>query len=123
MVQKPTKRNYRQHYKEYFGIEFDNSFAVHHIDKNRNNNDISNLILLPKSLHSKFHLTSSFYQQGYILFNPTLQYISPSGLTYEQDMFKHYVECFAEIQKWLYYKETRYACLNNVCGLTYKKWD
>lgn len=51
-----AKFDYRQYYKDYYSIEFDGrKFEVHHIDKNRSNNDISNLILLPTSLHKLFH--------------------------------------------------------------------
>lgn len=47
--------NYRKKYKEYYGIDFNESFDVHHIDLNRTNNDIDNLILLPKKLHERYH--------------------------------------------------------------------
>lgn len=48
-------QDYRKKYKDHYGIEFGRDYVVHHIDKNRENNDISNLILLPNRLHSKFH--------------------------------------------------------------------
>lgn len=47
--------NYRKYYKDYYSIEFGREFDIHHIDRNRENNDISNLILLPKTLHQKYH--------------------------------------------------------------------
>lgn len=47
--------NYRKYYKEYYGIEFGNEFDIHHIDAIRENNDINNLILLPKSLQQQYH--------------------------------------------------------------------
>lgn len=47
--------NYRKKYKEYYGIDFDKTFDVHHIDLDRNNNEIDNLILLPKNLHEQYH--------------------------------------------------------------------
>lgn len=47
--------NYRQIYKDYYGIDFGNEYAIHHIDHNHANNDIRNLILLPKSVHSRYH--------------------------------------------------------------------
>lgn len=48
-------KNYRTKYKKYYGIDFDKSYAVHHIDGNRENNDIDNLLLLPNNLHSQYH--------------------------------------------------------------------
>ena len=47
--------NYRRFYQERLGIILDQSYHVHHIDGNRQNNDIKNLVALPKKLHSKYH--------------------------------------------------------------------
>ena len=47
---------YRNYYKKFFEIQFDNSFDVHHINGNREDNDIDNLLLLPKMLHRKLHI-------------------------------------------------------------------
>ena len=54
-MKKPKEVDYRKYYKEYFGIDFDASFEVHHIDTDRSNNNIENLILLPKELHKRLH--------------------------------------------------------------------
>lgn len=48
-------KNYRLYYKKYYNIEFDKKYEVHHIDFNRDNNEISNLLLLPRELHQKYH--------------------------------------------------------------------
>lgn len=49
--------DYRKLYKEHYHIEFDNTYAVHHIDGNRDNNNISNLLLMPRDLHALWHDT------------------------------------------------------------------
>lgn len=48
-------KNYRKYYQEITGIQIDLSFDIHHIDGNRGNNDINNLVHLPKKLHNDFH--------------------------------------------------------------------
>lgn len=48
-------KDYRLKYKRYFNIDFSNNYVIHHIDLNHNNNDINNLLLLPKKLHSSYH--------------------------------------------------------------------
>lgn len=48
-------KNYREKYKRYYGIEFGRDYEIHHIDLNHNNNDIDNLVLLPRELHRKYH--------------------------------------------------------------------
>lgn len=51
--------DYRKLYKEYYGIEFGREMVVHHIDFDRSNNDINNLLLLPNKLHAKYHFALS----------------------------------------------------------------
>ena len=46
---------YRDFYKKYFAIQFDDSFDIHHINGDRKDNDISNLVLIPKILHKTLH--------------------------------------------------------------------
>ena len=49
--------DYKKVYEKALGIKWDRSmYNVHHIDQDRSNNDISNLLLLPSDLHHRFHL-------------------------------------------------------------------
>lgn len=48
--------NYLDIYKNATGLSWNRDmFEIHHIDKNRKNNDISNLVLIPTVLHQKYH--------------------------------------------------------------------
>jgi hypothetical protein len=47
--------DYRKKYKDYFKIQFGKEYDIHHIDFNHKNNDIENLLLLPKDLHQRLH--------------------------------------------------------------------
>ncbi len=47
--------DYRKKFKEFYGIDFGPEYHVHHIDQNRGNNDISNLMILPADLHGEYH--------------------------------------------------------------------
>lgn len=47
--------NYRMKYKKFYNVDFGSELEVHHIDENRDNNDIDNLILLPQKLHNLYH--------------------------------------------------------------------
>lgn len=88
--------NYRKFYKKYYGIEFGKEFDVHHIDGDRDNNAISNLILLPKALHAKYHLCRP----------KTLKTeIDMSNLSNtEYEVALRFYEAMIEIQKWKQYK-------------------
>lgn len=49
-------KDYRKIYADYYGIKWDSKlFEVHHIDRDRENNDINNLVLVPKKLHREYH--------------------------------------------------------------------
>ena len=49
-------KNYRLKYKRHYHIDFDSGYDIHHIDGNHENNDIDNLLLLPKELHARYHM-------------------------------------------------------------------
>ena len=48
------KTDYRKIYKDYYGIEFSSEYQIHHLDLDRTNNEIWNLLLLPKKLHQQY---------------------------------------------------------------------
>ena len=50
------KPNYKKIYKDNIHITWDTKiFHVHHIDRDRSNNKIHNLVLIPSKLHSAYH--------------------------------------------------------------------
>lgn len=105
-------KDYRLKYKRYYGIEFGSDYAVHHIDLNRQNNDISNLVLLPKKLHSKYHLIINALSinpekpkaDGFIDIRLSNVIITH----YNTKMFELLPETMAECNKWLKYKQYGY---------------
>jgi hypothetical protein len=54
-MDKTPKFNYRKFYEEKTGKKIPKDFDVHHIDLNRENNDIMNLVAIPKKLHHNYH--------------------------------------------------------------------
>ena len=49
------KINYRKLYESHYNILIPKSYELHHIDADRTNNNISNLIDLPKEFHKALH--------------------------------------------------------------------
>lgn len=98
------KNNYRELYKRYYGIDFGGEYDIHHIDFNRKNNTIENLILLPKELHHRYHFCINALrgQDGKIVMNAKIQLFN--GCTYEIDMVQQLCETMREIGKWKLYK-------------------
>lgn len=54
--------DYRKFYEEMCNIKIPEGYEVHHIDFDRDNNRIMNLVLLPKELHNKYHTLLSRYK-------------------------------------------------------------
>lgn len=52
---KSKRVDYRKFYTQYYGIEVPEDFDIHHIDFDRSNNNPSNLLMLPKDLHQRYH--------------------------------------------------------------------
>ena len=46
---------YRKQYEKYHSLKLSSDYDVHHIDWNHNNNDIDNLIAVPKLVHTIIH--------------------------------------------------------------------
>lgn len=46
---------YRELFKQYYKIDFDSNWEIHHIDLNHQNDNINNLMLLPSKLHKEYH--------------------------------------------------------------------
>lgn len=58
---KKSKINYRKYYIESLRINLDKSFEVHHIDRDRSNNSLMNLVAIPKEFHIKVHKVLNRY--------------------------------------------------------------
>lgn len=82
-------KGYRNKYKHHYGIEFGKDYVIHHIDGDRSNNDISNLLLLPLSLHSKYHE----YKKEFII---NCDGEIELGLTYGQAMLRRMDLCYLD---------------------------
>lgn len=95
--------NYREKYKRYYGIDFDKDFDVHHIDLDRENNDIDNLILLPKNLHERYH--KCLTEISGITDISKLKTINvKNGCQFEYDALLRFCAVMAEISVWKAHK-------------------
>lgn len=93
---------YREKYKRHYGIEFGKNYVIHHIDEDRTNNDISNLILLPHVLHSKYHHCKTmmlFQMQNGFAFN--LSYSASCVRSLQFSHLDEFREVLKEIQVWI----------------------
>lgn len=95
-------KNYRTKYKRYYNIEFDNRYVVHHIDGNRENNDISNLVLLPKELHSKYHFHKTVIEAQKL--NTRITSNAMQSQSYYLVCLEEFMAVLKECNEWYDYK-------------------
>lgn len=93
--------NYRKIYADYYGIVLSPEYAIHHIDGNRSNNEINNLLLLPRKLHSKYHFYKNI-MDGWDK-NTRLSEIYPN--TYLVDAIRKFSDACEECFYWYKVKD------------------
>ena len=105
-----SESDYRSKYKAYYGIDFDDSFVIHHIDFDHSNNDIDNLILLPRTLHSSYHEIVTELQDydnprndGTVSFR-----VDNQALFFNKHRFKKMSSLFTKINDWVALKNQGY---------------
>lgn len=108
--------NYRAIYEKHYGIKIPKGYAIHHIDRNRENNEISNLLLLPARVHSQLHFAGNIIEKyNYAIFS-----IEPN--IYLAKAVFAYGKALVEASKWAEIKQYE-DIVNGGMGLfSYKKF-
>lgn len=57
-----NSKQYRDFYESKTNKKIPSGFDVHHIDQNRSNNDITNLVAIPKIVHKEYHNNLNIYE-------------------------------------------------------------
>lgn len=100
--------NYRKKFEQHYGIKLSKEYEVHHIDLDRNNNDISNLLILPKKLHKEYHACLNSINTGKekhkICFDARIYGNSVSTNSYQMVLVKRVVDVLSECSIWYDYK-------------------
>lgn len=105
--------DYRKLYKSHFNIEFDDKMEVHHIDGDRSNNNIDNLLLLPESTHSKFHFSLNALGGRNLINNYLDPCLKTQLSSHSVAMIQVYAESLSEIYNWIMFKEHEYIYCND----------
>jgi hypothetical protein len=114
MKKKTTQFDYRKFYKDYYGITFDDDMVIHHLDWNRNNNDISNLLLIPKEIHNMFHKSCRYVKDIIERYGNPQMLVLEKGVTIISQHANQYFKAIDEMAIWNGYKALDYKyCLDN----------
>ena len=98
--------NYKKLYAQTYGITWDADLEIHHIDRNRQNNNISNLILLPCHLHHELH--NCLNEAKFINEPVDVRYLIETmmgcmfnfGQSYHQEIFLRLSYILSECKRW-----------------------
>lgn len=110
--------DYKKLYAERFGITWDSDMEIHHIDRNRQNNDISNLILLPGYLHRELHhcLNEAVFMMGQEttgdFVEGVMDRILNYGKSYDQQVLLNLSYVLSQCKKWGLLKSISYEYPN-----------
>lgn len=115
--------DYRKFYQEVTGELIPKCFDVHHIDFNRENNSIENLVSIPKELHQAYHKTYSCLCMDSF----SKDFLKPQGiidggsraLFYTAEMLNNHLVNHSKVQDWIDYKYYLLGYLPNVHNLKY----
>ena len=106
--------DYKKLYAQTYGITWDADLEIHHIDRNRQNNDISNLILLPGYLHHELHicLNEAVFMsvQGTTgdIIERMMARVFNYGNSYDQRVFLRLSYVLSECKRWGLLKSVSY---------------
>lgn len=96
--------DYLKFYSRYYNITWDHQkFEVHHIDGDRSNNDILNLILLPKDLHQRLHTSGWFDLRRY-----EFQVLKFGMSDQNMNEFESRIEAIDECRRWAQLRAVEY---------------
>jgi len=111
---------YKKIYQECLGIKIDGSlYDIHHLDENRKNNRLENLLMLPKGLHHKYH----FYKNKLSNIEPFITDIitvKSYGQGYNNQIISvinNFIQVWEECNKWADYKLYLLGEIGNIHGI------
>ena len=116
---------YRDYFKKYYGIEFSKKYEIHHIDLNHNNDDITNLMLIPKDLHEKYHKAVANYNcllsNNKSILDVKICGNMLSNNIYNMEIIADLIEVLQECNKWYDYKMFLDGKLGNIHNINIER--
>ena len=118
-------KDYRKIIKDYYNINLESNYDIHHIDLNHNNNEISNLMIIPKELHQKYHkyLNAINYNDDIFIktFDAHIHSNIFKGDNYNLEMINNFIPILIECNKWFDYKMYLEGKLPNIHNIIIKE--
>ena len=114
--------NYRKFYRDTFGLRKQQleGFDIHHIDCNRENNNILNLVALPSKLHKQFHFNLNCSPTEIVITGELKSIVDGGKDDFSLNALARYIETKKECNKWLDYRNYLLGMLPNIHNLSYE---
>lgn len=120
--------NYRKFYEKQCNIKIPKGYEIHHIDRNRENNDIKNLVMLPKKLHKQYHFRLTILNSFTFKVYTEITSVVETGCGYNNWFINEYFkrisdfnEVWEECCKWNDYKYYLLGYIPNIHGIEVDK--
>lgn len=107
--------DYKKIYENYFGIKIPSGFDIHHLNLSHSDNRIENLLMLPYSVHMKYHELRPQLQD--LTVNVEITSINNSGHNSNLlffDYFEKFLPVYNECCYWKDYKEFLLGNIPNI---------
>lgn len=111
-------KKYRTFYSTATGIVVPKDFEVHHIDFNRENNDINNLVALPKKLHNQYHFFMP--QTNTISLKLCHDFNGSYANNYNINQLISFLITYRECLKWINFRNYLLGIEDNIYKLSYE---
>lgn len=105
--------NYRKFYKTALGVDVSTKFDIHHIDFDRNNNSITNLVALPRKLHQDYHTYLLSIDKNHVPVNLM------GNCSQHTIHLVEYLDIYMECNRWVDYRNHFLLGYPNIHNLNY----
>lgn len=89
--------NYRKYYEKCIGQKVSDDFHIHHLDSDRENNHIHNLVAIPKKLHSSYHRAELKFSDSLKILNSRRRFDG-----WDEERIPKYITEYMEIRNKLF---------------------
>lgn len=112
--------DYKKYYELKTGKTIPANFEIHHLDLNIANNEISNLVALPKDLHSYYHASyrNILSIGGFSIMHIPVHYQSDVFHYYKELVDKHY-KYYCEVIEYVLYRDVLLGRIISVAKYQY----
>lgn len=94
-------KNYRKLFEQSYNIKIPDDMEIHHIDLDHNNNELENLMIIPKELHNEYHKVLSEFERTRIQIINIITGNELNNIVESENILISFLEIKKKCNKWL----------------------